>query len=183
MIPGGKCQQCFCNENNDLSIEGACNPITGDCSLCQQSTDGRSCEYCKEWFYGDAIQARNCTGNLFHNVYLTSAKLVFNQSLYLECSCNKCGSSECDNKSGTCHCYSLVEGASCDKCVENAWGFDGCSGCRMCECAVAAANKQCDLKNGKCSCMPGAAGEKCDRCQHGYWDYSSQGCKSRSINI
>ncbi|KAI6235067.1 Laminin alpha [Aphelenchoides besseyi] len=155
MTHGATCKECFCNENNDLSVDGACNPSTGDCAFCENNSDGRSCEYCKQWYYGDAIQAKNCT----------------------ECACNKCGSTECDNQNGVCHCQPLVDGANCDRCVENAWGFDGCKGCRMCECGVAASNSQCDAKTGKCACMPGATGQRCERCENGFWDYSSQGCK------
>uniref|UniRef100_A0A915EU80 Laminin subunit alpha n=1 Tax=Ditylenchus dipsaci TaxID=166011 RepID=A0A915EU80_9BILA len=153
--PGGTCQQCFCNENNDLKEDGSCNPKTGDCALCEGNTDGRKCEYCKDWYYGDAVSAKNCT----------------------ECKCNQCGSRQCDNKSGQCECHALVEGKDCDTCVENAWGFDSCRGCRQCNCGVAASNSQCDLKTGQCACLPGAAGLYCERCEHGYWNYSPQGCK------
>uniref|UniRef100_A0A915BZ56 Laminin-like protein epi-1 n=1 Tax=Parascaris univalens TaxID=6257 RepID=A0A915BZ56_PARUN len=58
---GGSCEECDCNENNDLSLEGSCHPISGDCDLCLNNTDGRHCEYCAQWYYGDAIGAKNCT--------------------------------------------------------------------------------------------------------------------------
>lgn len=62
-VAGGYCEKCFCNNNNNLKDEEACHPITGDCALCEGNTDGRKCEECKEWYYGDAIQEKNCTGN------------------------------------------------------------------------------------------------------------------------
>uniref|UniRef100_A0A915CFV8 Laminin EGF-like domain-containing protein n=1 Tax=Parascaris univalens TaxID=6257 RepID=A0A915CFV8_PARUN len=58
------------------------HPISGDCDLCLNNTDGRHCEYCAQWYYGDAIGAKNCT----------------------ECSCDHCDSSYCNNTSGKCVC-------------------------------------------------------------------------------
>lgn len=62
-VAGGYCEKCFCNNNNNLKDEEACHPVTGDCALCEGNTDGRKCEECKEWYHGDAIQEKNCTGN------------------------------------------------------------------------------------------------------------------------
>lgn len=66
---------------------------------------------------------------------------------------------------------------------ENAWGFDSCQGCRMCDCGTAASNSQCDLKTGQCACMPGADGMRCESCKHGYWNYGAEGCKSKFKKI
>uniref|UniRef100_A0A7E4ULG0 Laminin subunit alpha-1 n=1 Tax=Panagrellus redivivus TaxID=6233 RepID=A0A7E4ULG0_PANRE len=152
---GGSCDPCYCNDNNNLTEYGSCHPVSGDCAQCNGNTDGRHCEICKQWYYGDAIDAKNCT----------------------ECSCNQCGSNQCDNFSGTCECQPNVEGENCDKCVENAWGFDSCQGCRMCNCAAAASNTQCDAKTGQCACMPGTDGQYCQHCKHGFWNYGPEGCK------
>ncbi|TMS36985.1 hypothetical protein L596_004022 [Steinernema carpocapsae] len=151
----GSCEPCFCNHNNDLARYGACHPQNGYCDLCENNTDGRHCEYCTQWYFGDAINAKNCT----------------------ECACDKCGSAECDNESGECRCHPLVEGANCDSCVENAWGFNECYGCRMCECGAASMSGQCNLETGQCECMPGATGPKCDQCLPGYWNYGPNGCQ------
>ncbi|VDK27910.1 unnamed protein product [Gongylonema pulchrum] len=59
---GGSCQKCDCSENNDLSIDGSCHPVSGDCDLCLNNTGGTHCEQCKSWYYGDALVAKNCTG-------------------------------------------------------------------------------------------------------------------------
>ncbi|KAL3982290.1 Laminin EGF-like (Domains III and V) family protein [Acanthocheilonema viteae] len=151
---GGSCHKCDCNNNNDLSVDGSCHPITGDCYLCLNNTDGARCEHCKPWFYGDAVEAKNCT----------------------DCACNQCGSLLCDNKSGRCECLANVEGEKCDRCVANAWGFMRCHGCEMCNCALASSNPQCDVETGQCSCMPGAAGQMCEICEYGYWNYGPTGC-------
>jgi len=185
IIPNGGCENCDCNGNNDLKNPGeylllniififlffkaACHPQTGDCALCENNTDGRHCEICAQWFWGDAVSAKNCT----------------------KCECHQCGSSVCDHYTGKCQCHPLVEGIRCDRCVENAWGIDSCRGCQPCNCGLAvssfnpskhllflkASNSQCDLKTGQCACMPGAAGQFCERCDHGFWHYSSQGCQ------
>uniref|UniRef100_A0A915PQH1 Laminin subunit alpha n=1 Tax=Setaria digitata TaxID=48799 RepID=A0A915PQH1_9BILA len=151
---GGSCHKCDCNNNNDLSVDGSCHPITGDCYLCLNNTDGTHCEHCKRWFYGDAVKARNCTN----------------------CTCSRCGSSLCDNKSGACECLVNVEGEKCDRCVANAWGFLRCHGCEMCNCALASVSPQCDAETGQCSCMPGATGQMCELCEYGYWNYGPTGC-------
>ncbi|KAK0397427.1 hypothetical protein QR680_002123 [Steinernema hermaphroditum] len=151
----GSCEPCFCNNNNDLTRYGACHPQSGYCDLCENNTDGRHCEFCASWYFGDAVEAKNCT----------------------ECSCNKCGSAECDNANGECQCHPLVEGENCDRCVENAWGFNECLGCRMCECGVASMSSQCDMETGQCECMPGSTGPRCDQCLPGYWNYGPNGCQ------
>ncbi|VDM96599.1 unnamed protein product [Thelazia callipaeda] len=150
----GVCQKCDCNNNNDLNIDGSCHPTSGQCDLCLNNTAGEHCEYCQTWYYGDAIEAKNCTN----------------------CMCNQCGSLLCDNKSGQCECLPNVEGKNCDHCVMNAWGFSQCHGCNMCNCGLASQSPQCDAETGQCSCMPGAAGQMCEICEYGYWNYGSTGC-------
>ncbi|KAM3726093.1 Laminin-like protein [Dirofilaria immitis] len=151
---GGSCHKCDCNNNNDLSVDGSCHPITGDCYLCLNNTGGVHCEHCKPWFYGDAVEIKNCT----------------------DCTCNQCGSLLCDDRSGRCECLPNVEGENCDRCVMNAWGFLRCHGCEMCNCALASSSPQCDGETGQCSCMPGAAGRMCEICDYGYWNYGPIGC-------
>uniref|UniRef100_A0A914HKE2 Uncharacterized protein n=1 Tax=Globodera rostochiensis TaxID=31243 RepID=A0A914HKE2_GLORO len=155
LVPNGECKRCDCNNNNDLSNPGACNPRTGDCALCEGNTDGRHCEYCKAWYWGDAVEAKNCT----------------------LCACNQCGSIDCNGQSAHCKCQPRVSGSLCDRCEDNAWGFDSCKGCTPCQCGFAASNSQCDLKTGQCACMPGAAGQLCDQCAHGFWNYGAHGCQ------
>ena len=55
------CARCQCNDNVD-PLE--CEPIEGSCHRCLFNTSGRQCEMCAPGFYGDAITAKNCTGNV-----------------------------------------------------------------------------------------------------------------------
>ena len=55
------CARCQCNVNVD-PLE--CEPIEGSCLRCLFNTSGRQCEMCAPGFYGDAITAKNCTGNV-----------------------------------------------------------------------------------------------------------------------
>lgn len=72
MVIDGKCQKCSCNDNNDLSIDGSCHPTSGICDLCMNNTDGFHCEYCKPWYYGDAVAAKNCSGPFYFTSYSLS---------------------------------------------------------------------------------------------------------------
>uniref|UniRef100_A0A914WZ73 Uncharacterized protein n=1 Tax=Plectus sambesii TaxID=2011161 RepID=A0A914WZ73_9BILA len=152
---GGFCSPCSCNDNNDLTIPGACHPITGHCDKCQAHTTGTKCEVCTAWYHGDAVAAKNCT----------------------ECKCDQCGSSYCDHQTGGCSCHPLVEGPNCDHCVANTWGFSSCRGCEQCNCAQASVSPQCNMETGQCACMRGATGVQCEQCEHGFWDYGPQGCR------
>ncbi|KAK6013885.1 laminin G domain protein [Ostertagia ostertagi] len=154
--PGGSCQPCDCNDNNNLTDSRACHPITGDCYLCERNTDGRHCEYCAQWYHGDAVAAKNCTA----------------------CTCDQCGSSMCDNQVGDCHCKPNVEGLNCDRCISDHWGFSRCGGCYPCHCGIASSSTQCDDETGQCQCRPGAVGLRCEHCEHGFWNYGEYGCQN-----
>ncbi|XGW07796.1 hypothetical protein V3C99_010722 [Haemonchus contortus] len=153
--PGGSCQPCDCNDNNNLTDSRACHPVTGDCYLCERNTDGRKCEYCAQWYYGDAVAAKNCTA----------------------CTCDQCGSAMCDNQVGECQCKPNVEGLNCDRCIPDHWGFSRCGGCHPCHCGVASSSSQCDDETGQCQCRPGAVGLRCEHCEHGFWNYGEYGCQ------
>ncbi|CAJ0953978.1 unnamed protein product, partial [Mesorhabditis belari] len=155
MIDGGICQQCDCNGNNNLTDPRSCHPSTGDCYMCQKHTSGRRCEWCDQWYFGDAVVAKNCA----------------------ECSCDRCGADHCENKNGTCQCKLNVEGENCDRCAADHWGFSTCQGCRQCHCGLASSSSQCHDETGQCACLPGAAGTRCEVCQNGYWNYGQNGCQ------
>lgn len=38
-----------------------CHPLTGHCLSCMHDTAGPRCESCAPGYYGDAINAKNCT--------------------------------------------------------------------------------------------------------------------------
>ncbi|XP_055884413.1 laminin subunit alpha-like isoform X2 [Biomphalaria glabrata] len=154
---GGFCQPCNCSGNIDMTNPRSCDRFTGDCLICERHTAGSRCEYCQDWYWGDAIIQKNCQ----------------------QCSCNRCGSVSCYKENGFCQCKPNVVGQDCDRCAQNTWGFDFCSGgCRDCECGAGAVTQQCDLNTGICLCQPGVEGEKCDRCKHGHWNLGASGCEA-----
>ena len=59
---GDFCKPCECNGNINTTVTGACNDITGICQECLYNTFGDHCERCEDWYYGDAIQEKNCRG-------------------------------------------------------------------------------------------------------------------------
>ena len=40
----------------------ACDRVTGICQKCLENTAGDHCERCDDWYYGDAINLKNCEG-------------------------------------------------------------------------------------------------------------------------
>ena len=61
-LTGDFCKPCECNGNINATVTGACNDITGICQECLYNTYGDHCERCEDWYYGDAIQEKNCRG-------------------------------------------------------------------------------------------------------------------------
>ncbi len=39
-----------------------------------------------------------------------------NTHFYIECLCDQCGSTDCDNTNGQCNCLPFVDGVNCDRC-------------------------------------------------------------------
>ncbi|XP_076132765.1 laminin subunit alpha-5 isoform X1 [Alosa pseudoharengus] len=157
MVLGSTCQPCKCHDNTDANmLFSNCDTLTGECQGCMHNTAGPHCEICAPGFYGDAINAKNCT----------------------KCNCSPCGTASCDPRTGRCQCKPGVTGARCDRCEDGTYGFDACSGCQRCDCDASAALVQpCDPKSGSCACQPGVNGPHCRQCAPGYWDYSPNGCK------
>lgn len=150
------CRKCNCNGNSDPNlIFDDCDKITGYCRHCVQYTTGNHCERCAPGYYGDAINIKNCT----------------------DCSCQKCGTSECDHVTGHCRCKPGVVGSLCDHCENGYYGYSSCSGCLRCDCALAAKDGYCDPMSGRCACRPGVTGKHCDRCLYGFWNYGPTGCQ------
>ncbi|KAG1696659.1 Laminin subunit alpha [Nymphon striatum] len=156
-LVGGSCQPCNCSGNINVTNPASCDSQTGDCMLCLHNTAGSACNYCSAGFYGDAIINKDCK----------------------HCSCNKCGTEECDNQLGVCKCKPGVIGSDCNKCAPEHWGHESCLGCRSCSCGIAAYDKQCDIQSGQCQCKPGVTGLRCDICEPGYWNYNEQGCRRK----
>lgn len=57
------CSDCLCNGNIDFDDPNACDTTSGLCLLCLNNTAGDQCEVCAEGYYGDAVYAKNCSGN------------------------------------------------------------------------------------------------------------------------
>ncbi|KAM4737780.1 laminin subunit alpha-5 isoform 2-T2 [Anableps anableps] len=157
MVLGSRCQPCRCNDNTDPNMLFVdCHPLTGECLSCMHNTAGPHCDICAPGYYGDAINAKNCT----------------------QCSCSPCGTESCDPHTGRCRCKPGVTGLLCDRCQDGSFGFNSCSGCRQCECEASAALVQpCDPQSGQCACQPGVNGLNCRQCAPGHWDYGPDGCK------
>lgn len=98
------------------------------------------------------------------------------------CHCDECGTAECDNSDGQCLCHANVVGEKCDRCEQDHFGFNSCSGCRPCDCAEASEGSQCDDNTGQCRCRYGTTGRKCERCSAGFWNYSQSGCQFCNCN-
>ena len=56
------CSDCLCNGNINASDPNGCNRTNGTCLRCLFDTTGASCEQCLPGFFGDPIEAKNCTG-------------------------------------------------------------------------------------------------------------------------
>ena len=79
-----------------FAFSGNCDPKSGKCFKCLKNTDGDKCENCRIGYYGDAVNAKNCTN----------------------CKCDNCGSAKvkCDQKNGQCSCKKNVMGKRCTQC-------------------------------------------------------------------
>ncbi|XP_067881643.1 laminin subunit alpha-4 [Heterodontus francisci] len=156
LLFGSSCRKCNCNVNSDPNlIFDDCNEVTGYCRNCLRNTTGIHCERCAPGYYGDAINAKNCT----------------------DCPCQKCGTDDCDHVTGQCRCKPGVTGAFCDHCEIGYYGYSSCSGCLRCQCALASRDEYCDPLSGQCKCLPGVTGRLCDRCLYGFWNYGLNGCQ------
>uniref|UniRef100_A0A0P4VVW3 Laminin subunit alpha n=1 Tax=Scylla olivacea TaxID=85551 RepID=A0A0P4VVW3_SCYOL len=154
-ILGQRCQPCRCNENINPNDPNACDYITGHCLACLNNTYGNACERCAPGYFGDAVALKNCE----------------------RCSCDECGTRNCEHFSGMCECFENVIGEDCDRCAQDHWGFASCQGCQPCQCGLASRSSQCDEQTGQCECQDGVTGQRCDRCNPGFWNYTEYGCQ------
>lgn len=124
--PGGVCQQCDCSNNVDLNQPGNCDPKSGQCLQCLYDTEGDHCEFCRDGFYGNALE-QNCR----------------------PCDCNVLGTNQtvqhCDRFTGQCPCLANVRGQYCEDCIENHWKIASGEGCEACNCdPVGSMSEQCN---------------------------------------
>ncbi|XP_054701379.1 laminin subunit alpha-5 [Grus americana] len=155
LVIGSSCQPCDCSGNTDPNmLFSSCDSLTGTCTGCMHHTAGARCEVCAPGYYGDAVAAKNCT----------------------QCNCSPCGTDSCHPRTGQCFCKTGVTGQHCDRCEEGYYGFEGCSGCRRCDCDIGAVGSSCHAQTGQCNCLPGVSGSRCQQCALGYWGFSESGC-------
>ncbi|XP_076046327.1 laminin subunit alpha isoform X4 [Oratosquilla oratoria] len=152
---GEYCKPCNCSGNIDVRDPYACDDITGVCLACLNNTYGDNCERCAPNFFGDAVVRKDCQS----------------------CSCDECGTRNCQHYTGVCECQENVIGETCNQCAPDHWGFASCQGCQPCVCGEASLSTQCDKDTGQCHCADGVAGQRCQQCKPGYWNYTRNGCQ------
>ena len=82
VIGGGSCTPCNCSNNIDISDPRSCSSINGECLMCINNSTGERCEDCEEWFYGDAVEAKNCQGKAQNSELPTQKLIQHNTNLY-----------------------------------------------------------------------------------------------------
>uniref|UniRef100_A0A9J8BF91 Laminin, gamma 1 n=1 Tax=Cyprinus carpio carpio TaxID=630221 RepID=A0A9J8BF91_CYPCA len=149
------CEPCNCNGHSDT-----CDPVTGFCN-CQHYTAGKSCERCKDGFYGDPM--------------------VGSPSDCKPCPCP--AGATCAvvprTKEVVCtNCPAGTTGKRCELCDDGFFGDPlGENGpiraCRACSCnnnIDPNAVGNCNRESGEClKCIYNTAGVFCDRCKEGFY--------------
>ncbi|XP_015258513.1 PREDICTED: laminin subunit alpha-1-like, partial [Cyprinodon variegatus] len=155
-VVGGACVSCECNGNANVSEDGYCDSVTGECLRCLGNTAGKHCELCRPGYYGDAVLAKDCK----------------------DCGCDVNGSLSgvCDITTGQCQCRENVTGRTCDRCKSGFFGLQSGRGCQPCGCSQSGSESESCDEDGQCHCKKGVAGIKCDRCGHGYYGYRGTNC-------
>jgi len=63
---GDTCELCQCSGNLDMRDPEACDFQSGQCLNCINNSTGAYCERCRDWFYGDAVNAKDCYRKSVH---------------------------------------------------------------------------------------------------------------------
>ncbi|KAI6646731.1 Laminin beta/gamma [Oopsacas minuta] len=156
--PIDSCTPCECNGHTEL-----CDPITGTCQSCQDSTTGDNCEICVSGFYGDATlgTATDCL--------MCPCPLVAPQSFSNTCFLGSDGLPTCDN------CTVGHTGRTCEFCEDGYFGTPMLIGshCATCTCSENIDLSQtgnCNTTSGEClMCLNNTAGFECELCAPGYY--------------
>ncbi|XP_071494817.1 LOW QUALITY PROTEIN: usherin-like [Diadema antillarum] len=156
------CQPCGCNAFGSASVY--CNPEGGQCQ-CMLSTEGRTCDECRDGFYG--LRQNGCS----------------------QCDCEEAGTepgTACDKETGQCVCKANVQGLRCDQCAPETYNLQLSSvqGCTPCSCntpGTVNGSRTCDTVTGQCECKANVLGQTCNSCAPNTFNLSAtnvDGCTS-----
>ncbi|XP_041059562.1 laminin subunit beta-1a isoform X1 [Carcharodon carcharias] len=166
----GRCQECQCSNNIDMTDAESCDKQTGECLKCLYHTEGESCNHCKLGYYGNALQ-QNCK------------KCVCNYLGTLQAQCTSADECYCNQTTGQCPCLPNVIGLMCDHCAPNTWKLASGTGCELCSCnEVHSRIASCNEFTGQCQCMAGFGGRTCSDCQEFFWGDPDVECMKCDCN-
>lgn len=154
------CRPCQCNGHAEL-----CDPQTGECRDCRDSTAGHFCERCMDGFHGNPVLGSGdhchpcpCPGNPGSN--------HFNG--------HSCQTDDSANQI-ICNCQQGYTGYRCDQCAPGYYGNPEQPGgqCLPCECNDNIDPQDpgsCDPRTGRClRCLYHTDGPSCAECEIGYY--------------
>ncbi|EDW63810.1 laminin subunit beta-1 [Drosophila virilis] len=162
------CRSCECNGHAAL-----CDPLTGQCLNCQDSTTGFGCDSCLDGYYGDPLLGSEigCRACRCPDTIASGMSHAEGCSL------------DTRNNNMLCHCQEGYSGARCEICADNYFGSPESGGsCSKCECSNNIDiydTGNCDRQTGAClKCLYDTTGDHCELCRDGYHgDALQQNCR------
>lgn len=162
------CRVCECNGHAAL-----CDPLTGQCLNCQDSTTGFGCDACLDGYYGNPLLGNEigCRACRCPDTFASGNSHAEGCSL------------DTRDNNMLCHCKDGYAGARCEICADNHYGSPENGGsCSKCECSnnidlYDAGN--CDRQTGAClKCLYDTTGDHCELCRDGFFgDALQQNCR------
>ncbi|XP_017266844.1 laminin subunit beta-1 [Kryptolebias marmoratus] len=163
------CSPCQCNGHAEI-----CDPETGECRGCRNSTAGHFCDRCMDGFYGNPVlgsgdHCRPCPcpgypGSNHFNGHSCQADQTSDQIV--------------------CNCKQGYTGLRCDQCAPGYYGNPERPGgqCLPCECnnnINPQDPESCDSRTGQClRCLHHTDGPSCSHCERGYFGNAlAQDCR------
>ncbi|EDW76145.1 uncharacterized protein Dwil_GK14820 [Drosophila willistoni] len=162
------CQVCECNGH-----AAQCDPVTGQCIQCQDSTAGYACDTCLDGYYGDPL-----LGSVIGCRPCRCPDTVASGLAHAD----GCSLDTRDNNM-LCHCQEGYAGSRCEICADNFYGQPENGGtCSKCECSNNIDpydTGNCDRQTGAClKCLYQTTGDHCELCRDGFFgDALQQNCQ------